>query len=33
MADLLYLGLSLLFFLAGGAYVAGCRRLQQVTRR
>jgi len=28
MADVIFVGLSLLFFVLGAAYVAGCRRLQ-----
>ena len=28
MADLIFVAVSVLFFVAGAAYVAGCRRLQ-----
>jgi hypothetical protein len=28
MLDFLYVALSVLFFVAGAAYVAGCRRLE-----
>jgi hypothetical protein len=28
MLDLVFVGLSVLFFVAGAAYVAGCRRLE-----
>jgi hypothetical protein len=28
MSDLIFVGISVLFFVIGAAYVAGCRRLQ-----
>jgi hypothetical protein len=28
MADAIFLGVSVLFFVVGAAYIAGCRRLQ-----
>jgi len=28
MSDLIFVGMSVVFFVVGAAYVAGCRRLQ-----